>query len=63
MKIYEGLNSQKIDVLMLAFFDQRMIVLEYTILVVQFCISVTFYYKITHNTAQSQLNHLVSLAK
>ena len=35
----KGLGSQKIDVLMLVFFDQMMIVFKYTILTDEFCIS------------------------
>ena len=35
----KGLDSQKRNILMLAFFEKMMIVLEYTVLVDEFCIS------------------------
>ena len=35
----KGLDSQKRNILMLAFFEKTMIVLEYTVLVDEFCIS------------------------
>ena len=35
----KGLDSQKRNILMLAFFEKMVIVLEYTVLVDEFCIS------------------------